>query len=86
MKNLKWCVISDRTTVSDLTIFNTMEEAVSRAVREWNHLSMNDKKYSRIIAGTCNIEEEEQSYYCDDNGNVDADIYEIAWGSKVITA
>jgi hypothetical protein len=86
MKNLKWCVISDRKTVSDLTIFNTMEEAVAAAVAEWNRLTPQEKKNAIIVAGTCNIDEEEQSYYCDDNGNIDADIYDIAWDSNVITA
>lgn len=90
MTNLKWCVISTRYSdekqksprLEEMTICSNKEDAISKAEREWKHLSSIDKKYAKVIAGTCNIDEEEQNYYCDEKGNYDADIYDIAWDSS----
>ncbi len=86
MKNLKWCVISEHKTVSDLTICESKERAVKQAQNEWNRLSAHDKRNSRVIAGTCNIGLDPHygtlgHAYLED-GNIDADIYDIAWDSK----
>lgn len=90
MENLKWCVISTRFSdekhntinLQDLTICENKEIAIEKAESEWNHISDRDKKHSQIIAGTCNIDDEEQHYYCDEKGNYDSDIYDIAWDSS----
>lgn len=92
MSNLKWCVISTRysdkkrqsPSLEELTVCNNKEEAVRLAEIEWNHLSERDKNHSRIVAGACNIDEEEQTYVCDSFGNFDNDIYDIAWMSEAV--
>jgi hypothetical protein len=84
MKNLKWCIIDTRTegssVMQDINICQSKEEAIKKAKILWNHLSDRDKKYYSVIAGTCNILNDD--YCLDQYGEYDTNIYEIAWDSS----
>lgn len=81
----KWCIIDNMTSkraLEEVTAFNSKEEALAEAEKEWNHLSISDKKSrDSYTVGLCNVEEYKPNcwhYVEDENGNIDADIYEIA--------
>lgn len=81
----KWCIIHDMSTrraVESIEAYADKEEALREAEHEWNCLmTEGDKKDTdRYIVGLCNVEEYAPNcwQYAEIEGNIDADIYEIA--------
>lgn len=73
----KWCIIDNCGTDEFLTVFKNIEEALEAAENEWGRLTEHDKKRREsYIVGLVNVDEN-GNYLEDENGNVDADIYEI---------
>lgn len=87
----RWCIIDDMINargLENLTVFESKEQALENAEREWNLLDKQDKlDRNRYIVGLCNVEKDESgcwNYAEDHEGNIDADIYEVAKDFKEI--
>ena len=81
----KWCIIDDsisKRSLETLEVYESKEEALEEAEAQWDHMSEHDKKdRDSFTVGLCNVEQCEDGSWQqveDENGNVDADIYEIA--------
>lgn len=78
----KWCIIDSKESLVSIEVFNSKEEALAEAEKEWNKLTSCDKKQrNSFMVALCNVQE--YSPHCwdyaeDENGNIDTDIYSIA--------
>ena len=74
----KWCVIDATNTDEWLTVCKSKEAALKEASDHWDSMTDSDKKKrTRFLVGICNVDES-GNYLEDENGNIDADAYEIA--------
>lgn len=85
VKNLKWCVVDSMVTkrgIENLVVFENKDTALRFAENEWDKLSDIDKRdRDYYVVGLCNVEKDDKGewmYFEDENGNVDADIYDVA--------
>ena len=81
----KWCIVDNtisKRATEEIKAFDSKEEAINAAEIEWNLFSDHDKKDRDFyVVGLCNVEEYKPGCWQnaeDENGNIDADIYEIA--------
>lgn len=75
---MKWAIIDNCGTDEYKELFDSKEQAIEAADIGWNGLTDTDKK-RRDSYLVCLINVDENGDYNeDDNGNIDADIYEIA--------
>lgn len=66
----KWCLIDQKNDDEYITAYESKEEALKEAEKEWNNLTEHDKKQrNSFLVGLCEMDEE---------GNIGADIIEIA--------
>lgn len=74
----KWAVIRANDGMDEwMTPYNSKEEALNNAEKEWNHLTNSEKKHNTITVGVVNVNAD-GDYFEDECGNVDANIYEVA--------
>ncbi len=74
----KWSIIDNCGTDEYLTVCEGREQAIEKADSEWNGFTAADKKRRKsYMVGLINVDEN-GDYYMEENGNIDADIYEVA--------
>lgn len=73
-----WAIIDNCGVDEYKEVFDSKEQALEAAEIGWNRLTDTDKKRREsYIVGLINVDD--NGYYNEDeNGNIDADIYEIA--------
>lgn len=75
---IKWAIIDNCGTDEYKEVFESKEQAIEAATSEWDRLTDTDKKRREsYLVGLINVDEN-GDYYEDENGNIDADVYEIA--------
>ena len=77
----RWAVITQAEHDQWVMVCTDKAAAVIAAEKEWAGLTAFEKKSRSVIAGLVNVDED-GNYYEDKSGNVDGDVYEIAWSSK----
>lgn len=73
----KWAVIESNGMDEWMKVYESKEEAIEVAENSWRRLTESEKKKQTITVGLVNVDADDE-YYEDENGNIDADIYEIA--------
>ena len=74
----KWCVIDQKENDEFLTVCESKEVALEQAGHDWDRMTDIDRKHRTcFFVGLCNVDES-GNYFEDENGNIDADVYEIA--------
>jgi hypothetical protein len=78
----KWAVIDSTGTDEFLTVCETKEDALKEADWVWDTMTDGDKKRrTSFIVGLINVDEN-GDYFENENGSIDADVYEIAKSYK----
>ena len=72
----KWAVITGNGRDEFVEVYKK-EQAIREAKRAWESLTRFEKKTQTIIAGIVNLDD--NGNYEEVNGQIDADIYEIAF-------
>lgn len=73
----KWAVIESNGMDEWMKVYESKEKAIEVAEDSWRRLTQVEKKRKTITVGLVNVDAEGE-YFEDGNGNIDADIYEIA--------
>jgi hypothetical protein len=73
----KWAVIESDGMDEWMKVYESKEKAIEMAEDSWRRLTESVKKKQTITVGLVNVDSEGE-YFEDENGNIDADIYEIA--------
>ena len=73
----KWAVIESNGMDEWMKVYESKEKAIEVAENNWQRLTQSEKKKQTITVGLVNVDADGE-YYEDEDGNIDADIYEIA--------
>lgn len=73
----KWAVIASNKRDESVTPCQDKEQAINEAKRVWDYLTKIEQQTHSVIAGLINLDSDNN--YAEVNGQIDADIYEIAF-------
>lgn len=73
----KWAIIESNGMDEWMKVYESKEKAIEIAENSWRRLTESEKKKQTITVGLVNVDADGE-YFEDENGNIDADIYEIA--------
>lgn len=73
----KWAVISSNGRDEFIIPYKSKDQAVKEAEVAWDYLTRNEKKTHTVIAGLVNLDDDGNQ--SEVNGQIDGDVYEIAW-------